>query len=108
TGSLRHPEALDRSCGRASKDGGRCAAAKDAMGSPMDITIRPAREADAPECGRICYEGFRAVTERHGYPLVFGSHEIATRRLAGFIAHPSVYAIVAEANDRERRIVGFN
>jgi predicted N-acetyltransferase YhbS len=74
----------------------------------MDITIRPAREADAPDCGRICYEGFRVVTERYGYPLVFGSHEIATRRLAGFIAHPSVYAIVAEANDRERRIVGFN
>jgi ribosomal protein S18 acetylase RimI-like enzyme len=74
----------------------------------VHITIRPARDTDAHACGRICYEGFRAVTERHGYPLVFASHEIATRRLAAFIAHPAIFAVVAEADDRERRIVGFN
>ena len=38
----------------------------------MEITIRSATEADAQACGRICYEGFRAVTDRHGYPPVFG------------------------------------
>jgi predicted N-acetyltransferase YhbS len=72
----------------------------------MDITIRPARDADANECGRICYEGFWAVTERHGFPPVFASREIAIRRVAAFITNPSIFAVVAEAG--EGRIVGFN
>jgi predicted N-acetyltransferase YhbS len=73
----------------------------------MEITIRPASEADAHACGRICYEGFRAVTDRHGYPPVFASVEVATRRLSAFIANPSVFGMVAELRD-ERRIAGFN
>ena len=73
----------------------------------MDIAIRPATHADAAACGRICYEGFRAVTERHGYPPVFASVEIATRRVAAFIRHPAVFAVVAELPDR-RRLAGFN
>jgi ribosomal protein S18 acetylase RimI-like enzyme len=73
----------------------------------MEMTIRPATEADAHACGRICYEGFRAVTDRHGYPPVFASVEAATRRLAAFIANPSVFGLVAELGD-EQRIAGFN
>jgi predicted N-acetyltransferase YhbS len=72
----------------------------------MDIAIRPATDADADACGRICYEAFRVVTDRHGYPPVFPSVEIATRRLGAFIRHPAVFAIVAELGDR--RIAGFN
>jgi len=71
----------------------------------MDIAIRPATDHDAGECGRICYEGFRAVNERYGFPPAFPSVEVATQRVEGFIQHPSVFAVVAEANGR---IVGFN
>ena len=73
----------------------------------MEIAIRPATNADAEACGRICYEGFRVVTDRHGYPPVFASVEVATRRLAAFIANPSVFGLVAELRG-ERRIAGFN
>ncbi|MBV8747503.1 MAG: GNAT family N-acetyltransferase [Xanthobacteraceae bacterium] len=73
----------------------------------MEITIRPATGADAEACGRICYEGFRTVTDRHGYPPVFASVDVATRRLAAFIANPSVFGLVAELRS-ERRIAGFN
>ena len=73
----------------------------------MEIAIRPATNADAEACGRICYEGFRVVTDRHGYPPVFASVEVATRRLAAFIANPSVFGLVAELRS-ERRIAGFN
>ena len=72
----------------------------------MDITIRPATDNDANACGRICYEGFRTVNERHGFPPVFPSVEAATQRVGGFIRHPSVFGVVAEASDG--RIVGFN
>jgi GNAT superfamily N-acetyltransferase len=73
----------------------------------MEIAIRPATNADAEACGRICHEGFRVVTDRHGYPPVFASVEVATRRLAAFIANPSVFALVAELRG-EGRIAGFN
>jgi GNAT superfamily N-acetyltransferase len=73
----------------------------------MEIAIRPATNADAEACGRICYEGFRVVTDRHGYPPVFASVEVATRRLAAFIANASVFGLIAELRD-ERRIAGFN
>ncbi|MDT5282067.1 MAG: hypothetical protein QOJ20_3262, partial [Mycobacterium sp.] len=30
--------------------------------------LRPATAADAPECGRICYEAFATISSRHGFP----------------------------------------
>jgi GNAT superfamily N-acetyltransferase len=74
----------------------------------MDVTIRSAIDPDANACGRICYEGFRAINERRGFPPIFASVEVATRRVAAFISHPSVFSVVAETNDGDRRIVGFN
>jgi len=71
----------------------------------MDIAIRPATDNDANACGRICYEGFRAINERYGFPVIFPSVEVATQRVGGFIRNPSVFGVVAEANGR---IVGFN
>lgn len=72
----------------------------------MDIAIRPATDNDANACGRICYDGFRAVAERHGFPPTFPSVEVATQRVGSFIRHPSVFGVVAEAGDGQ--IVGFN
>src|SRR5712691_4233467 len=72
----------------------------------MDIAIRPATDNDANACGRICYEGFQTVNERYGFPPTFPSLEVATQRVGGFIRHPSVFGVVAEAG--YGRIVGFN
>jgi GNAT superfamily N-acetyltransferase len=72
----------------------------------MDIAIRPATDNDATACGRICYEGFRAVSERHGFPPIFPSAEVATQRVGNFFKHPSIFSVVAETDDG--RIVGFN
>lgn len=71
----------------------------------MNITIRPAVDSDADACGRICYEGFRAVNERYGFPPTFPSVEIATQRVRSFIRHPSVFGVVAETDGR---VAGFN
>jgi len=62
--------------------------------------------ADAEACGRICYDGFRAVNERHGHAPIFPSAEAATGRITAFIRHPAIYSVVAEAD--EGGIVGFN
>jgi GNAT superfamily N-acetyltransferase len=71
----------------------------------MDIKVRPAVDNDADACGHICYDGFRAVNERYGFPPTFPSVEVATQRICNFIRHPSVFGVVAEADGR---IIGFN
>lgn len=70
----------------------------------MDIAVRPATDSDTDACGRICYEGFRAVNESHNFPPIFPSVEAARQRVSGFIQHPSVFGLVAEG---DHRIVGF-
>jgi len=43
----------------------------------MNIAIRPAVPADAEACGRIIYEVFQGIAERHGFPPHFPSVEVA-------------------------------
>ena len=76
--------------------------------SPQHIIIRPALDSDSDECGRICYEGFRAINERHGFASIFPSIEAATRRVAAFIRHPAIFAVVAESRSDGGAVVGFN
>jgi predicted N-acetyltransferase YhbS len=71
----------------------------------MAISIREATAADAPELGRICFEGFRAISAAHNYPMDFPSAEAAQGMLAGLIPHPHVFSVVAESGGR---IVGSN
>src|SRR5262245_60538694 len=70
----------------------------------MNITIRRAMESDAENCGRISYEGFRAVNEQHGLELNFPSAEEATRRLLAAIRNPMVFGSVAQTSGH---ILGF-
>jgi predicted N-acetyltransferase YhbS len=71
----------------------------------MTLQIREATAADAPECGRICYEAFAAIADAHSFPHDFPSVEVATGALSGMIAHPGFFGVVAED---EGRILGSN
>jgi GNAT superfamily N-acetyltransferase len=64
----------------------------------------PITDNDLNDCGRICYEGFRLVNERHGFPPGFSSIEAGVGRVHGMLQAPSTYGIVAEA---DASIVGF-
>ena len=72
----------------------------------MSITIRPVAESDSKVCGRIIYEAFKGIADRHRFPPDFPSVEFATQ-LAGsfFISHPSIFGVVAE---RDGEVVGSN
>jgi predicted N-acetyltransferase YhbS len=67
--------------------------------------IRPGRADDAEPCGRICYEAFRAVAERHGYRPDFPSAELTTGLISSLLADPRIYGVVAE---RDGEVVGSN
>lgn len=71
----------------------------------MHVTLRPGNIADAQRCGEICYEAFRTIAERHNFPPDFPSPAFATELMAGLLAHPGVYGVVAELDGR---VVGSN
>lgn len=57
--------------------------------------LRPLTAADAPSCGRICYEAFSAIAAEHNFPPDFPSAEFAETVLAGMLAHQEVTATAA-------------
>ena len=71
----------------------------------MAIVLRPGTAADAPVCGNICYEAFKAIGTEHNFPPDFPSPEVASGLLSMLLAHPRFYSVVAEG---EGRIVGSN
>jgi hypothetical protein len=71
----------------------------------MDPILRPAVPADAPACGRICYEAFRVIATHHNFPPPLPSPAVATEWLAGMLTHPGFYGVVAEV---EGQVVGSN
>ena len=71
----------------------------------MAVRIRVATPADAESCGRIIYEAFEGVAGRHGFSPDFPAVETATQLARSFIAHPSIFGVVAE---EDGRVVGSN
>jgi GNAT superfamily N-acetyltransferase len=71
----------------------------------MTAKIRPAIAADAEACGRIIFEAFQGIAEKHGFPPDFPSVEAATQLATIFIADPSIHGVVAEMDGR---VVGSN
>jgi predicted N-acetyltransferase YhbS len=61
----------------------------------MKIELRPARAEDVPELGRICYEAFKDISDRHGFPSDFASVEFAQQVLGLLIQQEDVYGVGA-------------
>ncbi len=71
----------------------------------MEVKIREAREDDAPACGRICYEAFKAIADEHNFAPDFPDAETAVGVLSMTLRNGGFYAVVAEL---EGRVVGSN
>jgi predicted N-acetyltransferase YhbS len=71
----------------------------------MNVTLRSANSEDVQRCGVICYEAFKTIAEQHHFPPDFPSPEVAADLLAGLVAHPGFYGVVAELDGR---VVGSN
>ena len=63
----------------------------------MNVRVREATLADAESCGRVIYEAFGALDDRHGIPRDFPSLEPTVGFAQSFIAHPSIFGVVAES-----------
>lgn len=66
----------------------------------MDITIRPAAASDTEACGRIIYEAFKCIADRHRFPPDFPTVEAGVQLATSFINHPAIFGVVAEYEGR--------
>ena len=71
----------------------------------MNVQIRSMKQEDVETSGRICYEAFKTISERHGFPPDFPSPEVAASLLSHLLSRDDIYAVVAEADGR---VVGSN
>ena len=69
------------------------------------MNIRDASKADSQMCGRILYDAFGDLAERHNFPPDFPSAEAATGLASMLIGAPGFYGVVAE---EAGKIVGSN
>jgi ribosomal protein S18 acetylase RimI-like enzyme len=67
--------------------------------------VREAEPRDAEAAGRICYEAFKEIAERHGFPPDFPSAEVGIGLLTHLIGQPGFYGVVAEVDGA---VVGSN
>ena len=68
-------------------------------------TLRPAAPGDAGAVARIVYEAFAGIHDRHRFARDFPTPEAALGLARGFIAHPSIWGVVAELDGR---VIGSN
>ena len=69
------------------------------------VVIRRATPADAEVCGRLCYEAFAALANKHNFPPDFPDATHSTRVLSMMFSHPSFFCVVAE---QDGRVMGSN
>ena len=74
---------------------------------------RPGRIEDADKVGKIIFEAFSAVANKHSFPPDFPSVDVARGLASSLLSNPRFYSIVAEdntSNDGEDKnsIVGSN
>src|SRR5436190_149622 len=81
------------------------AAQRQAFIENQALVIRRATPADAEVCGRICFEAFGTLADKHNFPQDFPSPEIPIHVLSTMFSHPSFFCVVAEQNGK---IIGSN
>jgi hypothetical protein len=71
----------------------------------MGLTIRPAVTTDIEICGRIIYQAFKDIADRHRFPPDFSTVQDGIQLATSFINDPSIFGVVA---DYHGQIVGSN
>ena len=71
----------------------------------MPIQIRPMKLEDVETCGRICYEAFRDISERHGFRPDFPNAQAGIDLMRMLAESPHSFSVVAE---RDGEVIGSN
>ena len=71
----------------------------------MSIQIRPMKSEDVEACGRICYEAFRGISERHNFRPDFPNAEAGIDLMRMLVDSPNSFSVVAE---QDGEVIGSN
>lgn len=71
----------------------------------MTIQLRSMTPEDVEPCGRICYEAFKGIAEKHNFRPDFPVPEAAIELMRMMLARPDVFNVVAE---NDGRVIGSN
>jgi GNAT superfamily N-acetyltransferase len=71
----------------------------------MTIQLRSMRPEDVEPCGRICYEAFKGISEKHNFRPDFPAPEPAIDLMGMLLARPDVFNVVAESDGQ---VIGSN
>jgi GNAT superfamily N-acetyltransferase len=69
------------------------------------LAIRRATPGDAEVCGRICFQAFATLAQKHNFPPDFPAPEIPIQVLSTMFSHPLFFCVIAE---EDGRIIGSN
>jgi hypothetical protein len=75
------------------------------------LRLRPGRIDDADKVGKIIFEAFSAIADKHGFPSDFPSVDIGRSLASSFLSNPGLYSVVAEdsgSDDDKGMVVGSN
>ena len=73
--------------------------------------LRPGRIEDTHKVGKIIFEAFSAIADKHSFPPDFPSVDVARSLASSFLSNPRFYSVVAEdttAGEDKRIVVGSN
>lgn len=71
----------------------------------MTIQLRSMTPDDVEPCGRICYEAFKGIADRHNFRRDFPVPEAAIELMQMLVARPDVFNVVAESDGQ---VIGSN
>jgi predicted N-acetyltransferase YhbS len=71
----------------------------------MEVNLRSGTPRDAEACGSICYDAFKTISDKHGFPADFPAPEATIGLMSWVLARGDVYSVVAESDGQ---IVGSN
>lgn len=71
----------------------------------MNLNLRAGRPSDSDVCGRICFEAFKAISEKHNFPTDFSAPDKAVGLANHLLSREDVYSVVAELDGK---IIGSN
>ncbi len=82
------------------------------MSNPNDnLKLRHGVIGDAHSIGKIIFEAFSGIADKHGFPREIPSVDIGVNLASSFLSHPRFYSVVVEdqsGNNNSVRVVGSN
>ena len=75
-----------------------------------NLRLRPGAIDDASDVGKIIYEAFSGIADKHGFPREFPTVDIGINVATSFLSNPGIYSVIAEdtKDGIGNKIVGSN